>query len=422
MTDRSWSRRELLKSAGTGALALAAGAVIHERMSTYIVGTDSDAGVTAASSVSDTDPLRIDLRAHTPWQLVRGTFSSARAESLTSRDDVAFVQPDRWLETASDPSDDGGDDGDEDDDGSEDGGRTVPWGTARIGAETVIEDGRRADGVDIGIIDSGIDATHPDLKDAVAPPTDEDAHKAWVKCRGGDCEHPWSDDGGHGTHVAGTAAGASRSDGTLSVAPGATLHALKVCGGLGRCRTSAVAKAVRYAADQGWDVVNLSLGSPQESPALQAAGEYALEAGVVLVAAAGNRGRADSVGYPAAYDEYLGVSATTIDDGIAGFSSRGPGVDIAAPGADICAPVPGGYDTLDGTSMAAPHVAGAAAHAIADGASAAETRVALLETAEDLGLEETEQGAGLVDVAALLGEEHDGGTGDGVSCPAGLPD
>ncbi len=408
MTDRVWSKRDLLKSAGVGALALATGTVIHERMSTYIVGADSDAGATAASSVSDTDPLRIDLTTHTPWRLVRGTFSTPRAESLLSRTDVAFVQPDRWLETVSGSSH--GSDGD----------RTVPWGTARIGGKTVIDADRRADGVDIGVIDSGIDATHPDLESAVAPPTDEDAHEAWVECEGERCDHPWTDDGGHGTHVAGTVAGTGRSDGTLGVAPGATLHALKVCGDLGRCRTSAAAKAVRYAADRDWDVVNLSLGSPRPSPALQAAGEYALAAGVVPVAAAGNQGRPDSVGYPAAYEEFLGVAASTIDDDIAGFSSRGPEVDITAPGAAVCAPVPGGYETRDGTSMAAPHVAGAAAHVIADGASAAEARTTLLETAEDLGHPAAEQGAGLVDVAAALGYEHDGDTGDGVSCPAAV--
>jgi len=191
-----------------------------------------------------------------------------------------------------------------------------------------------------------------------------------------------------------------------------------VCGGAGRCRTSAVAKAVRYAADRGWDVVNLSLGSPRRSPALRAAGEYALDAGVVPVAAAGNRGRADSVDYPAAYDEFLGVSATSVDDGLARFSNRGPGVDLAAPGAEVCAPVPDGYAANSGTSMAAPHVSGAAAHVVADGVPPAEVGDRLRETAEDLGLSGPEQGAGLVDAAAPLGYSHDGGTGDGVRCPS----
>lgn len=406
MADPKWSRRDLLKSAGTGALALATGAVIYERMSQYIVGVRSDAGVRAASSVSDTAPLRIDLTDHTPWQLVRGTFSTARTESLRSREDVAFVQRDRWLERFSASE------------SAETASQTTPWGVDRIGATALHDAGRTGDGVDIGIVDSGISGTHPDLEANIAPPSADAAHNAWVDCQGATCTHPWSDDAGHGTHVAGTVAAADGTDGTIGVAPDATLHALKVCGSAGRCRTSAVAKAIRYAADNGWDAVNLSLGSSQESPALQAAGEYAAEAGVVLVAAAGNEGRADSVQYPAVYDEFLGVSATTIDDVIADFSSRGAEVDLAAPGADVCAPYLDGYQTLSGTSMAAPHVTGAVAQLIADGVSPTAVGDQLRDTAHDLGLPATEQGAGLVDVAAALGYDNDGETGDGVACPS----
>lgn len=408
MAGSDWSRRDLLKSAGTGVVALAAGATIYERMTAYIVGAKSDAGVAAASLVSDSDPRRIDLTAHTPWHLVRGTFSDARAEALHGREDVAFVQSDRWLETTAASSPDVIQE------------QTIPWGIDRIGATVVHEAGRTAAGVDIGVIDTGIEATHPALEANIAPPRAADGHKAWVECEGGVCEYAWSDDSGHGTHVAGTAAATDRTAGTLGVAPAATLHALKVCGGSGRCRTSAVAKAIRYAADQAWDVVNLSLGSPRQSPALKAAGEYALESGVVPVAAAGNQGRPDSVNYPAAYDEFLGVSATSIDDEIARFSSRGPGVDLAAPGADICAPVLDRYGTRSGTSMAAPHVTGAVAHVVADDASPMEARTRLFKSAEDIDRPATQQGTGLVDVAAALGYDHDGGTGDGVSCPTGL--
>jgi Subtilisin-like serine proteases len=375
-------------------------------MSRYIVGVRSDAGVTAAASVSDTSPLRVDLTEHTPWQLVSGTFSEARTESLRSRDDVGFVQPDWQLETLSAQI------------GGAEREQTVPWGVDRIGATTLRDAGETAAGVDIGVIDGGIDASHPDIEPNVAPPSNDAAHKAWVECSGGACTYPWSDDGGHGTHVAGTAAATDRPAGTLGVAPDATLHALKVCDGSGRCRSSAVVKAIRYAADQDWDVVNLSLGSGRPSTALQAAGEYALEAGVVPVAAVGNRGRADSVSYPAAYDEFIGVSATTINNEIAGFSSRGGGVDLAAPGADICAPGLDGYETNSGTSMAAPHVAGAVAHTLADGVAPTEVRDRLRETAEDIGFSGSEQGAGLVDAAAALGYSHDGGTGDGMSCPS----
>ena len=406
MTDQRWSRRDLLRSAGTGALALAAGSVVYERMSQYVVGVRSGDGVSAAASVSETPSFRIDLTDHTPWQLVRGTFSEARTEALRSRDDVAFVQRDHWLETVDTSTSDG------------DPERTVPWGVDRVGATRLHEVGKTAAEVDIGIVDTGISATHPDLTDNLAPPSDAGAHEAWVDCQGDECTQSWSDDAGHGTHVAGTAAAADGGSGTVGVAPDATLHALKVCGGSGGCRTSAAAKAIEHAADNDWDVVNLSLGTPRRSPALQAAGEYALEAGVVPVAAAGNRGRPDSVGYPAAYDEFVGVSATTIDDELAGFSSRGDGVDIAAPGEDVCAPVPDGYESLSGTSMAAPHVTGALAQVIADGIEPSVAADRLHETAEDVGLPATQQGAGLLDVAAALGYEHDGGTGDGVSCPA----
>jgi subtilisin len=406
MSGQKWSRRDVIKSAATGTLALGAGAVAYNRMSRYIVGVRSDAGVTAAASVSDTSPFRVDLTEHTPWQLVSGTFSEARTESLNSRDDVGFVQPDWQLETLSAQT------------GGTEQGQTIPWGVDRIGAATLRDAGETAADIDIGIIDGGIDASHPDIKPNVAPPSNDAAHKAWVNCSGGACTYPWSDDGGHGTHVAGTAAATDRPTGTLGVAPDATLHALKVCDGSGRCRSSAVVKAIQYAAEQDWDVVNLSLGSGRPSTALQAAGEYALEAGVVPVAAAGNQGRAGSVNYPAAYDEFIGVSATTIDDAIAGFSSRGGGVDLAAPGENICAPGLDGYETNSGTSMAAPHVAGAVAHTLADGVAPTEVRNHLRETAEDIDLSESEQGAGLVDAAAALGYSHDGGTGDGVRCPS----
>lgn len=410
MASEEWSRRDLLKSAGVGAVALAAGAVVRERLSRYVVGVRSDAGATAAASVSDMRPLRIDLTAHTPWRLVGGTFSRARVESLASREDIAFAQPDRWLEAGPDAA--GGTNAGAASDAGPDaaGGQTVPWGVDRIGATALREAGRTAAGADVGVIDSGIDETHPDLAPNVAPPSDADAHNAWVACEDGDCAHPWSDDGGHGTHVSGTVAAADGPDGVVGVAPGATLHALKVCGAANRCRTSAVAEAIRYAGDHGWDVANLSLGSPRPSPALRAAGEYALEAGVVPVAAAGNRGGPDSVSYPAAYDEFVGVSATTADDGIARFSSRGDGVDIAAPGAEIYGPAPDGYRTLSGTSMAAPHVAGAVAHVVADGVPAAAAVERLRETAADLGVPAAEQGAGLVDVAAALGYDRDDGT------------
>jgi subtilisin len=104
---------------------------------------------------------------------------------------------------------------------------------------------------------------------------------------------------------------------------------------------------------------------------------------------------------------------------MASFSSLGPEVEIAAPGAEVCSTVPGEYDLLSGTSMAAPHVAGALATLLADGYSPSEAQQRLLESAEDLGHPDTDQGNGLLDIAAALGfDSGDDGTGDGIACPA----
>jgi len=408
MVKRQWSRRDLLKSTGAGALGIGVGAAVYDRMGEYIVGTVDDDGVAAAASVSDVKHALIDLTDFTSLTLVCGVFSNARRDSLRSRDDVAFVQRDRTLHHVAAPA--AGESGQ-----AAEG--TLPWGIDRVDADVAQAEGATGDGADVGVIDGGIDDDHPDLEGNLADPDGDGAHRAWEDCSGDGCNYPWSDDGGHGSHVAGTIAAADSDSGVVGVAPDATLHALKVCGANGGCRTSAIAEAIRHAADQGWDVINLSLGSPQESPALQAAGQYALEAGVLPVAAAGNRGQPDSVGYPAAYEEFIAVSATTVDDGLAEFSSRGPEVDIAAPGAGVCSAGVGGYQVLDGTSMASPHVAGAAAQLVADGYGHDEAREQLLDTAEDIGLDDNEQGAGLVDVAAALGyDSGDDGTGDG-SCP-----
>ena len=409
MRGREWSRRDTLKSVAAGVVGVGVGAAVYHRMNEYLIGTTSEDGVVAAASLSETDHEAIDLTDHTPLTLIRGVFSDDRSQSLFSRDDVAFVQPDRTLTHVSAS-------GADQPAGSE---TTLPWGIDRTDADIAHSRGATGNGVDIGVIDSGIAATHPGLAENVADPDVDENHESWVECSGERCTYPWSDDGGHGTHVAATIAADGEEGSVVGVAPDATLHALKVCSAGGGCRTSAVVEAIRYAADQGWDVVNLSLGSRRASPALQAAGQYALETGVVPVAAAGNRGSPDSVGYPAVYDEFLAVSAMTIEDDIADFSSTGPEIDIAAPGADVCSAAPDGYDVKSGTSMASPHVSGAVAQVLADSHSPSEARERLLDTAEDLGDSETAQGAGLVDVAAALGYgSEDDGTGDGISCPA----
>lgn len=177
-----------------------------------------------------------------------------------------------------------------------------------------------------------------------------------------------NDDQGHGTHVAGTIAQSTNNGfGVTGVAFGARLMPVKVLNEEGWGTTADVADGIRWAADHGAHVINLSLGGPRNSRILQSAVDHARKMGAVVVAAAGNSG--SSVGYPGASDGVIGVSATNSDDKLAPFSSRGKGVDIAAPGVKVvqqticdkgrnkCVIFPG----WNGTSMASPHVAGAAA-------------------------------------------------------------
>jgi subtilisin len=275
---------------------------------------------------------------------------------------------------------------------------TLPYGIDRVDAEVAHANGDTGAGADIAIIDTGIDADHPDLQANLG------AGKAFTKCKG-KCQASWDDDNDHGTHCAGTADAVDNSEGVIGVSTQATLHAVKVLGKRGSGSYSDIAAGVEYVADQGWDVGSMSLGGSSGSQTLRDACQYAVNKGVFLVAAAGNSGPCtDCVGFPAAYPEVMAVSATDSTDALASFSSTGPEVDIAAPGVNTLSTVPGGgYEEFSGTSMACPHVAGAAGLLMANGASNTQAHDTLTSSAEDLGLASNEQGAGLLDAAAALG-------------------
>lgn len=177
-----------------------------------------------------------------------------------------------------------------------------------------------------------------------------------------------NDDHGHGTHVAGTIAQSTNNSlGAAGLAFHARLLPVKVLDSRGSGTTVGVADGVRWAAEAGAQVINLSLGSRRASRILLKAIQFARSQGVVVVAAAGNNGT--SVEYPAAFDGVIAVSATDPSDKLASFSSRGKAVDIAAPGVQVLQQTicNGGrgkcerFPELSGTSMASPHVAGAAA-------------------------------------------------------------
>jgi subtilisin family serine protease len=245
------------------------------------------------------------------------------------------------------------------------------------------------------VIDTGIDATHADLLDNL---------------KGGyNAINPavsWADDNGHGTHVAGTIAAIDNSIGVIGVAREADLYAVKVLNRKGSGYTSDIIEGIDWAIENDMDIINMSLGSSWYSATFEAACTRAIDAGIVVVAAAGNSGPgAETVGYPAKYPGVIGVSATDSSNVIAYFSSRGEGVDIAAPGVSIYSTYKGGaYTTMSGTSMASPHVAGVVALILTqpdgnDGMwTPAEVEARLEGTAQDLGTDGPDllYGAGLV--------------------------
>lgn len=279
------------------------------------------------------------------------------------------------------------------------------WGVVRVGAPALHAEGNFGQGVKIAVIDTGIDATHPELAasyrgginllDPAMPPLDDS----------------WN---GHGTHVAGVLAAAADGDGVVGVAPAAELYAVKVSDGSGYGSISTLIAGLEWAIANQIDVANISLGTSASSLALEQACQAAYDTGMLLVAAAGNtKNSGGSVLYPAAYAQVIAVSAAAPDDSAVYISAVGPEIELAAPGGNIYSTVPGGsYAALTGTSQAAPHVSGVAALLLAaglqdlDGNGIADTRdlrLQLQQTVLDLGEpgRDATFGYGLVQAADL---------------------
>jgi hypothetical protein len=244
----------------------------------------------------------------------------------------------------------------------------------RTGAPTAWAEGLDGTGLTVAVLDSGVDDTHPDLAGKVT------GRKNFVQDYEGD-----NDLNGHGTHVASTVAGSgAASDGKYKgVAPGAALLDGKVCFnyfGRGACPESSILEGMQWAAASGAEVVNMSLGAddtPGTDPLEAAVNDLTAQYGTLFVIAAGNVGAEQSVGSPASADAALAVGGVDKTGVVDTYSSRGPRLDdygvkpeITAPGTEIVAArssysgsgSPGDrYIAYTGTSMATPHVAGAAA-------------------------------------------------------------
>ena len=285
----------------------------------------------------------------------------------------------------------------------------------QIGAPAAWDAGYTGEGVKVAVIDTGVDQTHPDL-------ADREIAEANFSESPDNIDHF-----GHGTHVASIVAGTGAKSGGKyrGVASGAQILDAKVLDDFGGGLESWIIAGMEWAAEQGADIANMSLGggdTPEIDPLEEAVNTLSAEYGTLFVIAAGNSGSDESVGSPGSADAALTVGAVDRDDNLAGFSSRGPRVgdgaikpDVTAPGVDIVAAlhsegtiapeVEPGYTALSGTSMATPHVAGAAAllaqqHPDYTGAQLKAILSASAKAHPDLTA--FEQGSGRIDVARAI--------------------
>jgi len=283
-------------------------------------------------------------------------------------------------------------------------------------------------GVVVAVLDSGIAYENYGRHYKLAPDLANTSFVSGYDFVNGD-SHP-NDDEGHGTHVAGTIAQSTNNNaGVAGVAYNTSLMPVKVLNANGSGNTTDLIDGIRFAADNGAGVINMSLGyDPGVDPyLLHEAVIYANDKGVTIIASAGNDGT-DIPSYPAAYPEVISVGATRIDGELAYYSNYGNTVDIVAPGGDVNVdqnsdgygdgilqmtfgrrPKDFGYYFYQGTSMAAPHVAGVAALLIAKDETLGPDDVqdVLKTTANKEGAFSNEYlfGAGLLDAAAALGGE-----------------
>lgn len=314
-------------------------------------------------------------------------------------------------------------------------GATENWGLSKIGAQASWSAfGVTGRGVRIGHLDTGVDASHPDLAGKVA---------AWAEFDGnGNRVNSLPHDSAiHGTHTAGTLVGGAASGFPIGVAPGATLVSALVLNG-GNGTLMQVLAGMQWvldpdgnpSSDDGARILSMSLGASGQYQIFQDVTDLLLSAGVLPVFAIGNSGagRADAPGNCAGA---LSVGATMLSDAVASFSGGGSAVwagrsyvkpEISAPGYGIMSSIPNGrYQALSGTSMATPHVAGAAALLLeaAPAMDVQRLRQVLTETAVDLGNpgHDNRFGIGRLDVAAALAKATDRSIVQGVAQGEGEP-
>ncbi|WP_254523952.1 S8 family peptidase [Natrinema caseinilyticum] len=276
----------------------------------------------------------------------------------------------------------------------------------QVNCETAWEKTLGDPNVTISVVDQGIQYDHPNLEGTVSDGVSNGGYD-FVDDDGD--PYPTSESESHGTHVGGIAAGGTDNGTGHAGISNCTLLSARVLSASGGGSLSDIADAIQWSADQGADVINLSLGGGTPTDLMAEACQYAYSNGSLLVAAAGND-YGGSVSYPAAYDSVVAVSSLDESEQLSDFSNVGPEIDLAAPGTKVLSSVPWDrYDSYSGTSMASPVVAGVAGLTLSawPSLSPQELRAHLTRTAVDVGLSDVEQGSGRVDAGNAVTTDPD---------------
>ncbi|WP_070121779.1 S8 family peptidase [Bacillus marinisedimentorum] len=282
----------------------------------------------------------------------------------------------------------------------------TPYGIEMLEAPKVWDASNRGERTVIAVLDTGCDTNHPDLKDRIID------GRNFTDDFGAEPDH-FEDNNGHGTHVSGTIAASLNGEGVAGMAPEASILAVKVLSGKGSGRYDWIINGIKYAVDwrgpngEKARVISMSLGGSEDYPELHKAIQKAVQSGILVVCAAGNSGDGShdspEYAYPGAYPEVVQVGAVDKDMKPAPFSNTNAHIDLVAPGVKVVSTYPDGkYASLSGTSMAAPHISGAAALLITElekrmkrELTEAEIYAQLCKHATALGYEPAFEGYGL---------------------------
>ncbi|WEK56446.1 MAG: S8 family peptidase [Candidatus Cohnella colombiensis] len=269
----------------------------------------------------------------------------------------------------------------------------IPWGVKQIGAP---ETWSRTTGhrVKVGIIDTGVDFSHPDLRHSLEPGIN-------LLDRS---QMPY-DDNGHGTHIAGTIAAANQLHGVIGVAPRARIYPIKAFDHQGSAFVSDIILGIEWCVYNKMDVVNMSFGMHTKNQSLLRAVNNAHRSGVLIVASSGNDGKIGHIDYPARYSKTIAVGATNRVGKVASFTNRSRLIDVFAPGERIVSTWPRGkHREMSGTSMATSHVTGAIALllAIRPKLTPAQIKACIQKSAVPLRNSKALQSVGELNVARML--------------------